>query len=216
MASVKKPKWYVIWVGHAPGVYTTWDKAKAQIHGFPGAQYKSFESSAEAQAAFTQGPINITQGIAARAGAQKLAKNRTMTNGGPIMPSISVDAACDMTSGVMEYRGVDTATQSELFRMGPYLDSSNNLGEFLAVVHALAYCKQNGITLPIYSDSRTAISWVRNKLAKTTVTKTYGNTDVFALIARAETWLTNNVYPNNILKWETKLWGENPADFGRK
>lgn len=205
MATVKKPKWYVVWVGHAPGVYTSWDKAKAQIHGFPGAKYKSYESSGEAETAYAQAPVFSS--------SRRLV---IASSGGPIIPSISVDAACDMTSGVMEYRGVDTATQDEIFRMGPYLDSSNNLGEFLAVVHALAYCKQNGITLPIYSDSRTALSWVRNKLAKTTVARTHGNADVFALIARAETWLKTNVYPNSVLKWKTKEWGENPADFGRK
>jgi ribonuclease HI len=33
---------------------------------------------------------------------------------------------------------------------------------------------------------------------------------------RAEKWLLSNEFSNEILKWETKAWGEIPADFGRK
>jgi ribonuclease HI len=121
-----------------------------------------------------------------------------------------------MTTGVMEYRGVDTETQRELFRMGPYQGSSNNHGEFLAIVHALALCQQQGSVLPIYSDSRTALSWVRNRKVKSTVQRTSANAPVFDLIDRAERWLSNNTYANPVLKWETSEWGENPADFGRK
>jgi len=121
-----------------------------------------------------------------------------------------------MTTGVMEYRGVDTETGAEIFRMGPFKDSSNNLGEFLAVVHALGFMKQRSMNWPVYTDSKTALAWVRNKKAKTTVPRTAGNKPVFDLIHRAEEWLKNNVYPNRVLKWETKDWGEIEADFGRK
>jgi hypothetical protein len=36
------------------------------------------------------------------------------------------------------------------------------------------------------------------------------------MIERAEKWLKENRYSNKIVKWETELWGEVPADFGRK
>ncbi|MBL8103913.1 MAG: hypothetical protein JNM02_15390, partial [Anaerolineales bacterium] len=42
------------------------------------------------------------------------------------------------------------------------------------------------------------------------------NEELFELIDRAEEWLKNNIYANKLLKWETQIWGENPADFGRK
>ena len=155
MAAAKKQKWYVVWTGNSPGIYTTWDEAKKQIHGVAGAQYKSYESHSEAKEAFETGPVRLA------------AKRPTPTVRGCILPSFAVDAACDMTTGVMEYRGVDVETGAEIFRMGPYLDSSNNLGEFLAIVHGLALLKQKGFDMPIYSDSVNAINWIKQKKCKT-------------------------------------------------
>lgn len=208
MATAKK-KWYVVWTGQQAGIYDSWEACKAQVHGVAGARYRSFESRAEAEHAYASGAPAIVRSATA-------AKKTIRLTGGPHLPSVSVDAACDMTTGVMEYRGVDTETQTELFRMGPYQDSTNNIGEFLAVVHALAMLKRQGNPLPIYSDSRTALAWVKKKLAKTTMPRTPNNADVFDLLERAEQWLQNNTYANPVIKWETKLWGENPADFGRK
>ena len=117
----------------------------------------------------------------------------------------------------MEYRGVDTKTVYEFFRQGPFQRGTNNIGEFLALVHALAYLKKEGKdSLVIYTDSRTAMSWVRNKKVKTTLKKTGQNAILFELMDRGITWLKNNSYKNPIIKWDTKSWGEIPADFGRK
>lgn len=214
MAQAKKPKWYVVWTGHAPGVYTSWDVAQKQISGFPRAQYRSYESLADAERAFAEGPIDLLASTS-RPSVHQVPKP-AFDRSAVVLPSIAVDAACNMSTGVMEYRGVDTETEAEFFRMGPYEDCSNNMGEFLAIVHALAHCGKHGISLPIYSDSRTAIAWVRNRHAKTTVARTQRNARVFELIRRAEEWLLAHSYANRILKWETERWGENPADFGRK
>jgi ribonuclease HI len=116
----------------------------------------------------------------------------------------------------MEYRGVDTQTGRELFRQGPFPDATNNVGEFLAIVHALAFLQQNKSILPIYTDSITALSWVRKKQAATKLAPTFRNAKVFDLIARAEKWLKENHWKNPVLKWETHIWGEIPADYGRK
>jgi ribonuclease HI len=204
-------KWYVVWHGHKPGVYDSWDETRRQVEGVPGATYKSFPSRAEADTAFLQGASAI---LSAPRPTRPAARKATST--APIVPSVSVDAACNMTTGVMEYRGVDTASGAEIFRMGPFSDSTNNIGEFLAVVHALSLLHRTQSSVPVYTDSRTALSWVRNRHAKTTVDRTPGNEPVFALIARAEVWLKAHSYPNKVLKWETEDWGENPADFGRK
>ena len=129
--------------------------------------------------------------------------------------AIAVDAACSGNPGPMEYRGVDLRTGQELFHFGP-IQGTNNIGEFLAIVHALALQKKEGATRTIYSDSRTAIIWVSKKHCKTTLPRTPENAYLYNVIARAEQWLRMNSYPNKLLKWETERWGEVPADFGRK
>ena len=116
----------------------------------------------------------------------------------------------------MEYKGVFTKTKAELFKLGPFEDATNNIGEFLAIVHALGYLKKQKINFPIYSDSITAMHWVKIQQANTKLKITEANKSLFYLVERAEKWLRENNYSNKILKWETKAWGENPADFGRK
>ncbi|MBI2794663.1 MAG: ribonuclease H family protein [Ignavibacteria bacterium] len=210
----KKSKWYVVWIGHSPGLYPSWDKCRDQVEGYPGSRYRAYDTLAEAKEAFEKG---LPKQIVKHAPADHVSLGKTKSGArGPIVPSISVDAACNMTTGVMEYRGVDTQTGVELFRMGPFSASSNNLGEFLAVVHALGMQKKNSGNLPVYTDSKTALAWVRKKHAKTTVAPSDKNSELFALINRAEEWLRTNAYDNRVLKWDTDKWGENPADFGRK
>jgi ribonuclease HI len=133
-----------------------------------------------------------------------------------ISNSISVDAACSGNPGLMEYRGVHTVSREEIFRQGPHKDGTNNIGEFLALVHALAFLKKMQSNTPIYTDSRTAMAWVRNKKVKTTLNKTAKNANLFDMMDRAIKWLKSNTYTNKIIKWDTKNWGEIPADFGRK
>lgn len=168
---------------------------------------------AEAEAAFSNEPPRRIVGD-----ARKPTKPQaTLSRSGIIKESISVDAACSGNPGDMEYRGVWTANGQELFRIGPYRDGTNNIGEFLAIVHALALLKkQNDDKTPIYSDSRNAILWVKKKKANTKLARTRHNEIIFDLIARAEKWLRENTWSNPLLKWETKYWGEIPADFGRK
>ncbi|MGO3238753.1 MAG: RNase H family protein, partial [Psychroflexus halocasei] len=129
---------------------------------------------------------------------------------------ISVDAASSGNPGKMEYRGVITKTKEELFKIGPFEQGTNNIGEFLALVHGLAFLKSKNSQLAIYSDSKIAMSWVRQKKCKTKLQKNAKNAKVFELIKRAENWLKTNTYSTTILKWNTKEWGEIPADFGRK
>ena len=205
-----KQKYYVVWKGIQPGIYEKWDEAKAQITGFQGAQFKSFETQAEAILAYREGYKFVNN--------KKTDATKTLgSNSKIIKPSISVDAACSGNPGDMEYRGVDNQNGAELFKRGPYPDGTNNIGEFLAIVHALSILKKNGHdTLPIYSDSETAMTWVRKKKANTKLELTSRNHELFELIKRAESWLIKNTYKNPILKWETTKWGENPADFGRK
>ena len=212
MATQKK-KYYVVWEGGRPGIYTSWNECRAQISGYPGARYKSFKSLSEAKEAYASSSADYVQpGKKAnpRQTSPKLAS-------GIIKESWSVDAACRGNPGDLEYRGVITGSGEEIFRQGPYSQGTNNIGEFLAIVHALALLKnQKNDQMPLYSDSRTAILWVKKKKANTKLKQTAKNRKLFQLIDRATQWLERNTYKNAIYKWDTKHWGEIPADFGRK
>ena len=130
--------------------------------------------------------------------------------------SIAVDAASSGNPGTMEYRGVDTLTKQVLFHKGPFKMGTNNVGEFLAIVHGLAFLKKQHSDRVLYTDSKTAISWVRKKECNTSLKPTPENKPLFDLIKRAEQWLKTNPYTTVVKKWDTKTWGEIPADFGRK
>ena len=210
---VKKNKYYVVWRGRLTGIFESWEECKQQTDGFEGAQYKGYPTRELAEAAHKlnywqavkQGVVNREQGIGNKEQGISIQ-----------IPSLSVDAACSGNPGVMEYRGVDTATGREIFHLGPFEHATNNVGEFLALVHGLALLKQYNKTMPIYSDSVNAIAWVRAKKCRTKLARTEKNIEVFNLIARAEHWLEENHYTTQILKWDTPNWGEIPADFGRK
>ena len=209
----KKQKYYVVWKGVSPGVYTSWTDCQLQIKGYDGALFKSFETKEEAEHAFAS-PAHYYVGaqnskLKTQNSPKSLPENFDMN-------CVAVDAACSGNPGPMEYRGVYLLTGQEIFHFGPVY-GTNNIGEFLAIVHALALMKQKGICMTIYSDSRNALSWVKQKKCKTKLERTPRTEELFQMIERAENWLKTNNYSNvPILKWETEEWGEVPADFGRK
>ncbi len=208
-----KNNYYVVWKGRETGIFASWDDCKKQVSGFEGAQYKGFPTQQAAQVAFEKNYWEIVNPPKQEA---IFDSNDFTSAEKPIFPSIAVDAACSGNPGVMEYRGVDAADGRELFHQGPFECGTNNIGEFLALVHGLAMLKQQGSDLPIYTDSITAIAWVRAKKCKTKLDENNKNAILFDLIKRAEKWLAENTYTTKILKWQTEIWGEIPADFGRK
>lgn len=205
-----KQKYYVVWKGRKPGIFTSWAEAEQQVKGFAAAQYKSFESLKEAEAAY-RSEYAAFKGKPASQGKWRTATVR------PIVPSLCVDAACNGSPGILEYRGVYIDSQEEFFRAGPFPDGTNNVGEFLAIIHALTWLERQEKQLPIYSDSRNAISWVYAGQCKTQLKHTPHNAPLFEMIHSAEIWLAEHPLRRGaVLKWDTDLWGENPADFGRK
>jgi ribonuclease HI len=208
-----KNRFFVVWEGKEPGIYRSWEECKRQIHGYGGAIYKGFATEAEAREAMTSPCWDY---IGKNAKAKKPSPVEIEKFGMPDLESLSVDAACSGNPGVMEYRGVYTKTGEEIFRQGPFKEGTNNIGEFLALVHGLAFLKQKSSPLPIYTDSITALAWVKAKKAKTLLEKNETNAVLFDLISRAETWLQQNEFSTKVMKWETTGWGEIPADFGRK
>lgn len=209
----KKTKFYVVWQGLNPGIYKTWNECKLQIAGFPSAKYKSYKTLAEAKKAYARGPESS---LFKKSGPKTKADYHQYLDE-IVSPSWSVDAACSGNPGIVEYQGVETLSKKVLFKMGPFSKGTNNIGEFLALIHALALLKNNGDNkMPVYSDSRTAMSWYRNKKVKTTFFNKYKNPELRELLDRAILWMKSNKVENKILKWNTEKWGEIPADFGRK
>jgi ribonuclease HI len=205
-----KQKYYVVWKGRRTGIFASWAECEKQVKGFVGAQYKAFDSEAEADAAYLA-KYEDYAGKASSDGKWKLASVK------PRLPSICVDAACSGSPGKLEFRGVNTESGKQIFRAGPYADGTNNVGEFLAVVHALTWQEKHNLRIPIYSDSENAIAWVNTGECRTNLKHTPRNAILFALIKSAENWLSENELPEGrIVKWDTSMWGENPADFGRK
>ena len=216
MGKKQSTKFYVVWIGRQPGIYATWADCQQQISGYQGAKFKSFPTRAQAEQAFSEpyrqhiGTGGASSPKPARLTVEELEKL------GVILDSVCVDAACSGNPGVLEYQGVETASGELLFDAGPFDDGTVNMGEFLAVVQALALLKLAGRDCCVYSDSVTALAWVRNKKAKTAMPQTKSNEPLFAMIEWAEAWLRDNTYSNPILKWDTERWGEIRADYGRK
>lgn len=203
-----KQKFYVVWKGVNPGVYTSWTECQLQIKNYKGALFKSFDTREEAEQALATPAHHYFNRSEKEKTAVALPENFNFN-------CLAVDAACSGNPGPMEYRGVYLLTGQEIFHFGPVY-GTNNIGEFLAIVHGLALLKQKGLDMPIYSDSRNALNWIKQKKCKTKLERTPRTEKLFELIERAEKWLQTNSYTTPLIKWETDLWGEVPADFGRK
>lgn len=205
-----KSKYYVVWSGVCPGIYTTWDECQMQVKNFKGARFKSFATRAEAEQA-----LDHPEAYQRTASASRVVSSTREVPAQVDDNAIAVDAACSGNPGPMEYQGVYLANRQRIFHFGP-VHGTNNIGEFLAIVHGLALISQNGWNMKIYSDSRNAIGWVKGGKCKTKLARNARTEALYGLIARAEEWLRQHPDHAPVIKWETAQWGEIPADFGRK
>lgn len=216
-------KCYVVWAGRVPGIYQDLQDALDQVEDYPGASFKSFEDAEEAAIAFRKGMArteskeigNLLLG-AQRQNLPTAGQKDYMTIPEIDLNGWAVDAACSGNPGKMEYRGVELMTGRELFRVGPFEQSTNNIGEFLAIVHALSLMFKLGEKHTIYSDSKTGMAWVRDRKIKTKLERNAKTEKSFQLMERALSWLNTHNVDVKIRKWDTDRWGEIPADFGRK
>lgn len=215
--SAPRKKFYVVWEGKAPGIYDSWEECRLQVEGVEGARFKSFPTLDAATAAFRGDPSEHLGLFKAMARYKPVVVNYSAI---PAirLDAIAVDAACSRNPGPVEYQGVKVATGEQLFHFGPVDDGSNNIGEYLAIVHAAAMLDKAGDhTTPIYSDSRTAMSWIRNRGHRSKIAPTPRNARLMDMLRRADAWLqSHGGIRNPLIKWDTDEWGEIPADFGRK
>ncbi|MFC5404439.1 ribonuclease H [Cohnella soli] len=214
-----KQKFYVVWAGRTPGVYTSWAACQEQTNGFDQAKFKAYESKTAADTAYREG-WKKHWGAGKTGAAASGAKPKSASAAEPVgeidYDSISVDVGTNGNPGPVEYKGVDTQTGEVIFAVGPIRKGTNNLGEFLAIVHGLAYLKQLGSNKTVYSDSVNALKWVKQKEVSSTLPRDESTKEIWDMVDRAVNWLRTNTYKNKVLKWQTKTWGEIKADYGRK
>ena len=209
-----KQKFYVVWQGHKPGVYDTWAECQTMTRGFPSAEFKSFSNKDIAEQEFKLRGSSTS--ISKEVNKKKDDIFEKGENPNINYNTICVDGACAGNPGYGEYQCVDVKTNENIFVETGFEHTTNNIMEFLALVDGLKWLKEKNDDRAIYSDSITAITWVRNKKCKSTLKENNKNFDSIKKIALAERWLLENEYETNILKWDTRGWGEIPADFGRK
>lgn len=208
-------KFYVIWVGHQTGIVDNWAECQRRIKGYPAARFKSYKTLEEAQKAFETPWSDIISTSSKKKNTKVSTRATDNPDYQPILRSLAVDAACSGNPGPMEYQGVFVDSGTQWFH-GKFPLGTNNIGEFLAIVHGLAELKRKNLNIPIYTDSITALGWVKKKKCATKLEQNNNTEPLFKLIERAENWLKCNSWSQSILKWDTKAWGEIPADFGRK
>ena len=222
----KKQKYYVVWQGRQPGIYTDWERCKEQVQGVQGAQYKSFATIQEAESASRMPYSSVVSSGGGQpshgqpAGVLVVDENgmtavRPGTPNPPVLDALAVDAACSGNPGIMEYQGIYIPTRTRIFHYRAEC-GTNNIGEFLAIVHGLSYLKRHRLEQVLYTDSRTALGWVRQRQCKSKLPLTTETQELWDYVHRAEQWLRANSYTTDIRKWDTDSWGEIPADFGRK
>lgn len=213
---MSKKKHYVVWVGRTTGIFDNWADTERQIKGFSGALFQGYKTIEEATVAFDAGSPNAAAATVSQA---KLAamKDVSPPAGKPTHECLTVDGAFSGSTKVMEYRCVMNVSRKVIFRSQPFVGGSNNLAEFLALIGAMRYRDSIGTPLlDIYSDSKTALAWVRDKQLNTTIDIDALDPVVRGRIIAAMRYLKSNPAPKNLKKWDTAAWGEIPADYGRK
>jgi ribonuclease HI len=191
-----KQKFYTVWVGRNTGVFDTWEQCKAQIHEFPKAKYKSFGTKNLAEEAFANAAEYINE-----------ANQNETESPEPIAESICVHSYA-ISQNIIGYAGYHTSAGDNYFKFENIETNHIHLADFVGLVHALAYCKEKSLALPIYSNSQNAINAIetininRLQINPNTISQQAQN-----LINRAIQFLQNNTYINPILAWQTKNWG---------
>src|ERR1035437_4831077 len=104
----------------------------------------------------------------------------------PIPVGIAVDASAVPNPGFVEFRAVDIQSGKILFNTQIGF-SSNNVGEYCAIVQAIIYCENIGKRLTIWTDSRCALAWIKNKKTKS---KVKSCPDATALLKECEMYVS--------------------------
>ncbi len=161
-------KYYVIWIGRQPGIYTTWSEAERQVKGFPNAKYKSFPSQETATQAYAGGSTKATTVVrkpstsSQKKGTVKTASSANIFDADVV---IFCDGACDPNPG-KSGTGIAVYHDKELQQLwyGLYNPAgTNNTAELLGLFHSLLIAKEEVLkdkSVTIHCDSKYSIDCV--------------------------------------------------------
>lgn len=159
-------KYYVVWVGQQPGIYTTWAEAESQVKGFPKAKYKSFTRQAEAEQAYANKPkAAVTRSTTKSSPKKKTTTASTASIDLTADISIFCDGACDPNPGKAG-TGIAIYQKDKLNQLwyGLYNPTgTNNTAELLGLHHSLVFAQaatEKGQSVTIYCDSKYSIDCV--------------------------------------------------------
>jgi len=161
-------KFYVVWQGRKPGIYTDWPTCLQQVDKFTGARYKSFPSLADAQSAF--------EGGSSSAGTSSKSKNKSNASSVKTYTAkevlafdaytkIFTDGGCEPNPGEAG-SGLALYCENELTQLwyGLYNPmGTNNTAELNALHQALLIAKREinaKRTVAIFCDSKYSIQCV--------------------------------------------------------
>ncbi len=143
-------KYYAVKAGRQTGIFQAWDKCKAQVTGFPNAQFKGFDTLQEAESY-----------LGASAGTSPAPANQADT----FTPPTATDEAAAYVDGSFDVKTNTFSFGVVLFHNGrtlqfagadqdAHLSSMRNVaGEIKGAQHAMAYCVEQGISrLHLYYD----------------------------------------------------------------
>ncbi|MFT7299656.1 MAG: ribonuclease HI [Porticoccus sp.] len=153
-------KYYVVWIGHKPGIYTTWAEAEKQVKGFPKANFKSFPSKKLAEEAFSCEPAAPSKPTQQH---EPIARVTDETFTADV--DIFCDGACDPNPGKAG-TGIATYKKGKLDQLwyGLYNPSgTNNTAELLGLHYSLLKAKtiaESGDSVTIHCDSKYSIDCI--------------------------------------------------------
>lgn len=211
-----KNKFYVVWKGRDTGIFTSWSEVNELIKGFSGAEYKSYADQETAELEFSLGSPKGRSNDENHT-TTKLKEEPSDDHKAPDHECLTVDGSYLGGKKIMQYRCVWNQSKEEVFSTKPIEGGNQNIAEFLALVGAMKYrVSTKQYDLHIYSDSQTALSWVRNCKIKSSYDLSQLDEVVQERIYGALKFIAKSGVRKNLYKWDSALWGDIPADYGRK
>lgn len=146
----------------------------------------------------------------------------------PVM-GIAVDASMrggktGASNGVIEWRVVDLVTGHEIHRSNIYPQGTISLAELLAIYDGLKFFMDANLhneEFPfLYTDSKVAYEWANGRPIKSSLPVNEATGPLWSMVWSDQGWAelpeVRDVIKDKLRMWNTKEWGENPADLGYK